>query len=261
MSKPEAKPTARYREAALRPANELGTVCFRATWTGERPAVEPIRGLIETKDGAAWGEKQNPYTPRIGDDGGLADVCVEIDVPGAPAIDWPHPKFDVVHGERELRIDAADGTSPRAAFVPVGSAVTFRAERTKVQIRGRGSEYFSRNLWTDGATFRREMSHLGRCEITSGTGAPWSVVELIAVDHPYTGTTDERGFATIAGLPPGTYEATATLQSWTIAGRDRDPETGKLMRLAFAAPIVRRAKAIVEAGRTCEMAVAFEAVH
>ena len=42
---------------------------------------------------------------------------------------------------------------------------------------------------------------------------------------------------------------------------DRDPETGKLMRLAFAAPIVRRAKAIVEAGRTCEMAVAFEAVH
>ncbi len=248
-------PTAKYPATVADPLPP-GTVRGRVVWEGERPVVPPVTGLIASPDGARWGEVMNPFAPRIDADGGVADVVVWLTPVEAKQVKpWPYPPLVVEHAGRTLRVKQT-GSSGRVGFVRVGDEVELvtrsdwlpfvalagglgHAPENRFQLlRGRGAAFFTLTFPEPDQPRRRELDSPGVVELTSAAGDFWNTVDVVVCEHPYYAATDATGRFELSNVPPGEYRLTARVRNWTITGRDRDPETGKTVRLTFAEPVL-----------------------
>lgn len=247
-------PTTRYPTTVADPLPG-GRVLGRVVWQGERPSVPPISGLIDSETGPKWGETSNPFAPRVADDGGVADVVVSLSpVDAAKLKPWPHPPLVVEHADGKLR-SVQTGVPERVGFARVGDEVELRTRGSDVRLlRARGAAFFTLAFPEPDRPRRRKLDTPGVVEFTSTTGDFWNVVDVIVCEHPYYTATDDRGRFELANVPPGEYQLSARVRRWEVTGRDRDPETGKLVRLMFAPPRVFVQKVTV-GGETAEVEV------
>lgn len=231
-------PTAKYPATVADPLPS-GRVVGRVVWDGERPTVPPISGLIDTPDGPEWGEVNNPFAPRIADDGGMAGVVVWLTPVDAKAVKpWPYPPLVVEHADRKLRGLQA-GVPERVGFVKVGDEVELVTRGKPFGLlRGRGASFFTLTFPEPDQPRRRRLDTPGVVEITSTAGDFWNTVDVVVCEHPYFAATDATGRFELSNVPPGKYQLTARVRNWAVTGRDRDPETGKTVRLTFAEPIL-----------------------
>ncbi|MCU0703476.1 MAG: hypothetical protein MUF18_05810 [Fimbriiglobus sp.] len=231
-----APPTTTYPTDVRPPHPHGGGIRGRVIWDGDRPEVPPIAGLIVTPDGARWGEVPNPFTPMIADDGGVAGAVVWLSPIRTPDRAWPYPPLVLEHTGDELR-SVQPGVPPRVGFVRVGDAVELVARGMGLRLlRARGAAFFTFAFPEADKPRRHPLDTLGVVEFTSATGDFWNTVDVVVCEHPYYAATNKDGQFEWTNLPPGEYDLTVRVRNWAITGRDRDPETGRIMRLTFAEP-------------------------
>jgi len=189
--------------ALLVPAGPEGKLTGKVRFDGERPERKPL----EVKPGAAKGccpegEAVDALDPSllVAEDGGLANVVVSIDVPGAK-LAVPEKPFEI--DQKKCRFD------PHVMVVPAGSKVVF--------------------LNSDGVT-HNVHTHSAKTEEINKTTAPGGKEELLlekgdkimvgcdyhtwmscwiyVSESPFTAVTKADGSFEIPGLAPGTYSAT-----------------------------------------------------
>lgn len=231
-----------------------GTVAGQVQWRGEAPAVPPLMG---PRSYWRFEAIPNPHAPAIdAASGGLAGAVVVLEGPFPAAKPWPHPPAEVRLLPGGLQIVQGDRAG-RVGFVRVGDAVRVCAEGGKLQgLRARGDAFFGIMLPPTVASVERRLPHRGVVRLSSASGQFWSHGELFVLDHPYAAITDAQGRFTLDGVPPGDYDLVLHHPSWHEAGREIDPESGLLARMAFAAPLVQRQRVTIAAGQTRETIIA-----
>lgn len=248
-------PTAKYPATVADPP-PTGRVHGRVVWVGERPNVPRITGLIETPDGPKWGDAPNPCAPSIADDDGLAGVLVWVTPVDAKQVKpWPYPPLVVEHAGGKLR-SVQPGVPERVGFVKVGEELELVTRGKPFGLlRGRGAAFFTLAFPEADRPRRRKLDTPGVVEISSAAGDFWNTVDVVVCEHPYFAATDASGRFELANLPPGQYRLTARVRNWTITGRDRDPETGKTVRLAFAEPVTITQEVVVPTSEAVKLPV------
>lgn len=246
------KPTAKYPITVANPL-PTGGVRGRVVWAGDRPSVEPIRGLIAGPDGPQWGEAANPFAPRIDPAGGVGGAVVWLEgVNPTKLKPWPHPPLRVEQTTARLSVVQGRETGG-VGFVRVGDEVEMVSkEAVHHQLRGRGAAYFTLAFLDPNQPLKRSLDTPGVVEFSSAAGYFWTAADVFVCDHPYYATTDAAGRFELANVPPGEYRLHARVRNWEITGRDRDPESGKIARLHFAEPWRITKPVAVTDGRTSE---------
>ncbi|MEO2088228.1 MAG: hypothetical protein ABGY75_01855 [Gemmataceae bacterium] len=237
------------------PAGDLGTIGGRVVWSGDIPDVPPIRGLITTKGGLHWGEVPNHFAPRIDPKSqGIADAVVFLK---ASPIAGTIPPLTVEQSDLTIRIRQSGETS-RLGFVKVGSEIEMVSRDDEYHsLRARGAEYFTLPFPAPNQPVRRKLDTPGHVEFTSAAGYFWSAADVFVCEHGFYTTTDSDGRFTLTGVPPGEYEVVTWLRNWELLGRDRDPETGKIVRLRFAEPFQQTRKVTVAGGTVTDVTFVF----
>jgi Polysaccharide lyase family 4, domain II len=214
-----------------------GRISGRVVWPGKVPEAKPISGLITTRDGLRWGEMPNHLAPRIDPETkGLAHAVVylkSID----PKLSKPWP-FEPLHIEqRDRTISVTQGLRMgRIGFVRVGEPFEMVSyDNDYHMLRARGAGFFTLPFPEPNTPSTRTIGSTGLTEFTSAAGYFWSSADVFACEHPYYTTTDATGHFTLNGIPPGTYTLVAWHRNWKLLHFERDPETGKIMRLNFDA--------------------------
>ncbi len=257
---PTPPPPTAYRAPAPAPL-PTATVSGRVTWPGDIPTVPAINGLVRTRDGSKWGNVPNHFAPKIdANSRAVAGAVVWLTgIDPANAKPWPYPPLTVE--VRDFAVTAKQGeTTTRVGFVRVGDAVTLSSADAEYQmIRARGATTFTLAFPTPSRPAKRKLDRAGHVEFTSGTGYFWSTADVFACEHPYFAVADAAGRFRFDHVPPGDYEAVAWLRNWRVAGADRDPETGRTMRLTFDEPFTTRVKVAAKDGTMAEVELAFPA--
>lgn len=236
-----------------------GAVVGRVTWAGEIPTVPPINGLVRDRDGSKWANVPNHFAPRIDPTSkAIAGAVVWLSgIEPAKSKPWPYPPLTVE--VREFRLRAVQGEQANhVGFVRVGDDVELKSVDVEFQmIRARGAAFFTVPFSTANAVARRKIDRTGHVEFTSGAGYFWSAADVFACEHPYFAVTDSEGKVRFDHVPPGEYEAVGWLRNWAMTGTDRDPETGRTMRLIFADPFTVRGRVTVPNGGTAAVELWF----
>jgi hypothetical protein len=248
-------PTTKYPAAVADPL-PAGRVRGRVAWEGDRPVVPPVAGLIDTPDGPKWGEVSNPFAPRIADDGGMAGVVLWLTPVDAKQVKpWPYSTLVVEHADGKLR-SKQPGVPDRVGFVKVGDEVELVTRGKPFGLlRGRGAGFFTLTFPEPDRPRRRTLDTPGVVEVTSAAGDFWSTADVVVCEHPYYAATDAAGRFELESVPPGEYQLTARVRNWAITGRDRDPETGKTVRLTFAEPGTVTQKVVIPTAGPVEVVV------
>lgn len=215
-----------------------GRVTGRVVWPGEIPEAKPISGLITTRDGLRWGDMPNHLAPRIDPESkGLANAVVYLKrVDSKLSKPWPFEPLRIE--QRDLTIGVQQGLrTGRIGFVRVGEPFEMLSYDSDYHmLRARGAGFFTLPFPEPNQPRTRAIQVPGLTEFTSAAGYFWSSADVFACEHPYYTTTDSNGRFTLDGVPPGTYTLVAWHRNWKLLHFERDPETGKIMRLNFDAP-------------------------
>lgn len=217
-----------------------GSIAGRVTWTGTAPDAPPIKGLIDTGNGVAWGEMPNHMAPRIDPDSkGLANAIIHLkSCDPKLAKPWPYGPLRIEIRDRLITV-AQGGHSGPVGFARVGEPIEMVSfDGARHMLRARGAGFFSLPLPGSNKPRTRSIDAPGIAEFTSAAGYFWTSAEVYACEHPYYTTTDKTGRFALDGIPPGEYTLVARHRNWKLLNSERDPETGKIMRLNFAAPFL-----------------------
>ena len=230
---PDSPPVAAYTTPDTN-ANPTGRVNGAVRWVGPFPVAEPIYGLIQTERGSRWTHKPNPFLPWVNVDGLIEGVVVQLkNIDPKRAKPWTRGLVTVEVDDSAV-VARQDGKVDAIAFTKLGEEVELVSrDKNFNAIRGRGAAFFTLPFPTPNQPIRRKLDRPGRVEFTSGAGFFWTAADVFVCEHPYYTLTDSKGHFVLDGVPPGTYEITAWLRPWVITGRDRDPETGRIVRLHF----------------------------
>jgi len=218
--------------------NPIGRIAGRVIWNGGTPVAPQVKGLIDTGSGVAWGEMPNHLAPRIDPEAqGLEDVVVYLKRCD-PTLAKPWPFAPLRVEVRNRMISAAQGgRNGRVGFARVGESfemVSF--DGVPHMLRARGAGFFTVPLPEKNKPQTRSIDALGPTVFTSAAGYFWTSAEVFTCEHPYYTATDKTGRFALEGIPPGEYTIVAWHRNWKLLGSERDPETGKIMRLIFDAP-------------------------
>ena len=215
-----------------------GRIVGRVTWPGAVLDAKPIQGLIATPDGLRWGEQPNHLTPTIDPvSKGLANAVVYLkSVDPKLAKPWPFEPLTIE--TRGRTVSAKQGAhSGRTGFARAGEPIAMVSFDDEFHmLRARGAGFFTLPFPEPNKPRSRAIDAPGRTEFTSAAGYFWSSAEVFACEHPYYTTTDATGHFKLEGIPAGTYTLVAWHRNWKLLHFERDPETGKIMRLNFDAP-------------------------
>jgi hypothetical protein len=232
---------------------ETGTVRGRVTWAGELPRVGPL---------VVWGpsptpqlppgrhERANPNAPDV-DAGSRAVRRAVVFLRGvdpARSRPWDHPPALVE--QRGFRLEVRQGDRVgRAGWARRGDAVEMVSRQASFHaLRAGGAAFFTLAFPDPDRPRRRALAEAGLVELSSGAGYYWMRAYLFVRDDPYVTLTDGQGRFELPQVPAGEYELVGWLPNWRVAGRVRDPESGRVVRVAFAPPLERTASVAVRAG-------------
>ena len=227
-----------------------GRIAGRVTWTGAAPEAPPIKGLIDTGSGVAWGEMPNHMAPRIEPNhNGLEEAVVYLkSCDPKLAKPWPFAPLRIEIRDRMIAV-AQGGRTGRVGFARVAEPIEMVSfDKDRHMLRARGAGFFTVPLPEPNKVTTRSIDAAGPTEFTSAAGYFWTSAEVFTCEHPYYTTTDKTGRFTLDGIHPGEYTLVARHRNWKLLGSERDPETGKIMRLNFDAPF--RTELPIKVGET-----------
>jgi hypothetical protein len=239
-------------------AADTGTIEGRVSWDGPLPDVPPFTVLhapeVPAPDGKLLTYEENPFRPRFTADGtGLQDLVVYLrGVDPRRARAWPHGPVRVEQAQRRLRI-VQDGVESRVGFVQRGAAIeAVNLDAEYHALRARGAAFFTLPFVDADRPTARRLTHTGVVELSSGTGFYWMHAHLFVDDQPYFARTGPDGRFRLEQVPAGRYEAVCWMPSWVVARKEREPESGMVIRLIFAPPVEQVAVVEVRAARTSD---------
>lgn len=223
-----------------------GSVTGRIVWTGDVPSVPSL-------DAASPGAVvPNPHAPRI-DPGsrGLAGAVVFLrPVKPTAGRAWNHPPVRVEMSPERIQVVQGDGPSRAVGFVKRGDEVSIRSTVTgPLMLRARGAAFFTLSLSEADRPLTRRFDQPGVAELSSGSGQFWAAADLFVCDHPYYAVTGTDGSFRLADVSEGDHELVTWVRDWRIAGKDRDPETGLVVRLRYAQPVEKPSRIHVRPGQ------------
>ena len=225
-------------------------IAGRVTWIGAVPEAKPIKGLITTTEGLRWGEMPNHHAPQIDPKTrGLANAVVYLkSVDAWLSKPWPFEPLRIEQRERLIGLKQG-AHAGRIGFVRVGEPFEMVSHDDDYHmLRARGASFFTLPFPEPNKPRSRSIDTPGPTEFTSAAGYFWSSAEVFACEHPYYTITDATGRFALEGIPPGTYTLVARHRNWELLHFERDPETGKIMRLIFDAPFqTERSITVVDA--------------
>jgi len=229
-----------------------GSITGRIIWAGEAPDPQPITGLIGAKEGPPrWGQMPNHLAPKLDPKTkGLANALVHLKgCDPKLAKPWPHAPLRIEQRDRIISVKQGSRTG-RIGFVRVGEPFEMVSlDDDYHMLRARGAGFFTLPFPEPNKPLTRTIDTVGRTEFTSAAGYFWSSADVFSCEHPYFTTTDDSGRFALDGVPPGTYTLVAWHRNWKLEHFERDPESGKIMRLIFAEPFRVEREVKVENGR------------
>jgi len=232
----QPKPVVPIAPAELVPS---GSIAGRVTWTGDVSDPQPITGLIAAPGGPArWGQMPNHLAPKIDAHSmGLAGAVVHLkECDPKLAKPWPYGSLLIEQRDRSIRA-TQDSRSGRTGFVRVGEPFDMISfDDDYHMLRARGAGFFTLPFPEPNKPLTRRIDAAGRTEFTSAAGYFWSSADVYTCEHPYYTTTDATGRFALDGVPPGKYTLVARHPNWKLWQFERDPESGKIMRLKFEEP-------------------------
>ncbi len=238
---PAADPPARVAAPGAFSPAATGTITGRVVWTGPTPAVPPFTIPGNPLAAPILRKAQvrpNPNAPVIDDaTRGLANGVVflrGVDSRRARAWDLPPVRVD----QREGRLHVLQGkVEASVGFVRRGAAVEMDAHDSCLHLlHADGAAYFTLAFPRPAQPLVRTLAEPGVVELSSAAGYWWMRAYLFVDDHPYYARTDRTGQFTLSSVPAGRYEVVAWLPYWHVTAHARDPETGLVTRVSFAAP-------------------------
>jgi hypothetical protein len=99
-----------------------------------------------------------------------------------------------------------------------------------------GADFFTLMFPDANRATRRQLDRPGLIELTSGVGLYWMRAYLFVEETPYITRTNETGYFTITGVPPGRYDVICWHPNWRKDHHQRDPELGLVWRYYFKPP-------------------------
>jgi hypothetical protein len=233
-----------------------GTIRGQVLWLGDVPAVAKMTAALpDGSGGYRWAEMPNPFAPVVDENTrGLAGAVVYLKgIDPAAGRPWDLPPVRVEMRDFQIRVRQGDGEPRAVGFVRRGDEVEVVSnDHAHHMLRARGAAYITLPFPDPDKPLLRRFDSPGVVELTSGAGYFWAAADLFVDDHQYYAVTDREGRFTLPAVPPGSYDLVCRVRSWHTAGRDRDPETGLIARLRFAAPVEKRAALTVAPKQTAE---------
>ena len=228
--------------SAFDPAR-CGTLAGRVTWDGDGPTVSALEAV-----GSA-GAVPNPHAPKIDPTSRRLTGAVVFlrGISPAAGRPWDLPPARVDQSPAAIEVVQGDEPPQAVGFVRRGADVAMRSTAAgTLSLRARGAAFFTLAFPDPDRPLTRRFDTNGHVELTSGTGQFWHAADLFVADHPYYAVTGPDGSFTLPQVPAGEHELVAWVRDWHVTGKDRDPETGLVIRLRYAAPVEKSAAVWVE---------------
>ncbi|HUR55374.1 MAG TPA: hypothetical protein VMZ71_14670 [Gemmataceae bacterium] len=235
-------------------AARCGRIAGRVTWHGSVPDAPPFKYSVGKADGNfESNDFGNPNRLQVDPaTKGVAGAVVFLTgVDPSRAKPWDLPSVRVELLELQIVVKQGNDAPKRAGFVRRGDAVPMASSESNFHVlRGRGAAYFSLAFPAADKALTRTFDKVGRVELSSGAGYYWAHANLFVCDHPYFALTDTEGRFEFEQVPADEANVVAWHPSWNAARLERDPETGLVSRLTYAAPLEVVAPTTIEMGRT-----------
>jgi hypothetical protein len=223
-----------------------GTVEGRVRWRGAAPAIEQFCSPDRPMSPPPWGPNRawdNPLAPRIGPDGGVAELAVFLrGVDPERSRPWDLPPVRVEQRDHRYHVLQGNDDS-RLGFVRRGEAVAMVSRDAAIyKLRARGADFFTLAFIEPHRATLRRLARPGVSELQSGAGHVWMRAFLFVDDHPYYARTNAEGRFRLTQVPAGDYELVVWAPNWREQLRERDPTSTLTSRLTFRPPVevVRR---------------------
>jgi plastocyanin len=206
---------------APKPPQSSATVTGKISYDGKRPEPKLLTSTPDQQKGCCpEGKSVNVTDPSllVDEKGGLANVLVIVDVPGAKV---EPPKDPISLDQKQCVFE------PHCMIVPAGAKVLFLNSDTvthNVHIYAAKNEVTNKTIAPgakDEALFDKAEKVQLKCDYH-----PWMSSWLLVVDSPYCALTKPDGSFSIPGLKPGTYkvklwhEALGRSESQVVIGED-----------------------------------------
>ena len=223
-------------------ADSAGCIEGRVVWSGDLPAAVPFSYRMPERvdDAVSARYRAHTFAPIVDPQSrGVRDAAVFLrGVDPHKAKPWDHPP--VLVEQRDLELHVVQGSQDaRVGFVHRGDTIEMVSRDLVFHaLRARGSGWFTLAFPDADQPLSRPLEQNGVIELTSGAGYYWMRAYLMVDEHPYYTLTDADGRFTLSQVPPGRYEVVCWLPNWRETGHDRNPDTGRVMRLHFAPPAV-----------------------
>jgi plastocyanin len=189
--------------APVQEAKPAPRIVGKVRFDGERPQIQPLAIDPEKSKGCCKeGEVLSAVDPTllIDKDGGLANVVVTVDVPGAK----------VKPAEKPVEIDQKKcAFEPHVQIVTAGTKVVFLNSDSVVHnVHTYPMKNEPINKTTAPGGKEELLMEVGdRVKITCDYH-PWMSAWVVVSETPYFALTKPDGSFELSGLPPGTYSAT-----------------------------------------------------
>ncbi|MBY0524259.1 MAG: carboxypeptidase-like regulatory domain-containing protein [Gemmataceae bacterium] len=238
---PHEAPTPSIPSTTNFDAATAGTIQGSVTWEGLVPSV--ARYTIPPSVAGA-GPRQamrfdNPHVPRIAvGSRGVANAVVFLrGVDPARSRPWDHPPVEIE--QRDYRLNVLQGSHfGRSGFVRRGDSISM-VSRQPIHhvVHAEGAAFFSLTLADPDRPRQRPLTKKGVVELGSAAGYFWMRAHVFVDDHPYYCRTDDEGRFTLPDVPPGRYEVICWMPNWVEDDRNRDPESGNVIRVFYKRPV------------------------
>ncbi|MGL6096688.1 MAG: hypothetical protein ACRC7O_12940 [Fimbriiglobus sp.] len=230
-----------------------GTITGRVTWGGDVPDVPTLDLAIRS------GLAPNPFAPAVDPVsrglGGAVVFVKNLDPARGKPWDLPAVRVEITGAAVHVIPGGRVGFVKRGAEVPMASA-----EAGHRMLRARGAAYFTLPFPDAGQPIARTFDRPGIVELTSGSGEFWTAADVFVCDHPYFTVTATDGSFALPQVPAGTWELGVWVRNWHVSGQDRDPESGIVSRVRYAAPVGKAATVTVAANAAAAVDVPLTAV-